>query len=218
MPAHTHLLSLFVCYEHFPEESPQAKAKVIKQYSEYIREQDVLKWQTQYKRIQLHIMASKTVWKQMSGKWFYLDSVSSSRRISKYFSKTRLNTDGQEAGLSSWDVCSPLLPQRICLGDSTSGSLTLPRHTQGKHQTWLAVLLARGKPCPGSGAVGGQQHTPPSPQAGGCSKAWTQPSPRVLHLIGALVHPPRAQGPSHSTNHAIRKMQLKNPTYYIMYL
>lgn len=60
----------------------------------------------------------------MSRKWFDLDSVSSSRRISKCFSETWLNTVGQEAGLSSWHICSPLLPQRIC--DSTSGSLTLP--------------------------------------------------------------------------------------------
>lgn len=70
-------------------------------------------------------MASKTSWKQMSRTCFYLHSASSSRRISKCFSETWLSADGQDAGLSSWDICSPLLPQRICVGDSTSGSLTL---------------------------------------------------------------------------------------------
>ena len=124
-------------------------------------------WQAQCKRIHLHIMASKTLWKQMSRKWFYLESVSSSRRISKRFSKTWLNTDGQEAGLSSWDICSPLLPQRICVGDSTSGSLTLPwadaRKTPGMAScaadTWKATRRERrhGQPAARTSSTAGRR-------------------------------------------------------------
>lgn len=66
----------------------------------------------------------------------YLDSGSSRRRISKYLSETRLSTDAQEAGLISWDICSPVVPQHPGFGIAAPAL-----GTAGELQAGLGVLL-----------------------------------------------------------------------------
>lgn len=142
------------------------------------------------------------------------------QRISKCFSETWLNTDGQEAGLSSWDICSPLLPPVYpCVGDSAFGSLTPPWAQARKipsaagcaADTWEAMPREQthGRPAAHTSSTAGRR------MQQGRDAALTL---CVNTLPVPLVHPPSAQGSSHSTHHAIGKMQLKNRTYYIMYL
>lgn len=147
-------------------------------------------------------MASKTLWEQMSGKEFYLDSFSSRRRLSKCFSKTQFNMNGQDAGLGSWGIYSPLFSQHIWITRPVLG--TCRENT--KH-SWCAAGAQR--PYPASRGTGGQWCPSAPRQAGGSSEEGMLPSPRGLCHTGAQVHPPSAQEASYSTNPDVGKTQLK---------
>lgn len=133
-------------------------------------------------------------------KIIYLDSDSSRRRISKYFSETWFSSDGAEAGLSRQDICSPILPLHLC-GWESIGTPSPAWAQQGEPQAGLDVLLAHRRASQGAEPRAGGQH-------GG-----TQLSPRGSHL----GHPQSAQF-AHSTNPATEKPpETSNIPHYVAF-
>lgn len=94
--------------------------------------------QIQCRRINLHITASKALQELMSGKWFYLDSFSSSRRLSQtVFPK-------HQCGWANWTAGALAAP----FSHSAAGQVTACLdhssclwHMQGEHQAWLHATL-----------------------------------------------------------------------------
>lgn len=133
-------------------------------------------------------MASKTLWKQMSGKLFTLIQILRGEGFQNIFLKHGLALNAQEAGLNSWDICSPIVPQYLCMGNAAP-ALGTPR----EHQAGLGVLLQAEPGAAGHSRVGHRRV--------GHSRVGHSPHLVCLTLCILLVmHKPNPQTPSEISN------------------
>lgn len=158
------------------------------------------RWQVLCNRIDLHIKASKTLWKQMSGKLFTLIQILQGEGFQNIFLKHGLAVMEQRLGWAGRTFAAPFC-HYTCVGGRALGPLLLPGHSKGSpRQGWMCCWHT-GEPAQGAEPRAGEQH-------GG-----TLLSPRGSHL----GHPQSAQF-AHSTNPATEKPpEMSNIPHYVAF-
>lgn len=95
------------------------------------------RWQVLCNRTDLHIMASKTLWKQMSGKLFTLIQILQGEGVQNIFLKHGLALVEQRLGWTARSICSPILPLHLC-GWESFGTSSPAGHSKGNpRQGWV---------------------------------------------------------------------------------
>lgn len=130
------------------------------------------RWQVPCNRIDLHIMASKTFWKQMSGKLFTLIQILQGEGFQNIFLKHGLalmhkrlvRTAGTFADLFSHSTC-------------VVGLLPLSWAHHGEHQAGLGELWTHWRPSPGSRAK----------DTAGCDTAGWDTAPHLMCLTLCIL-------------------------------
>lgn len=132
-------------------------------------------WQVLHKRIDLHIMANKTLWKQMSGKLFTLIQILQGEGFQNAFLKHGLTLMDERLGWTAGTFAALVshLCRWKCIGIA-SPALGMPRESPGR-AGHTGVL------CAAAGTHGAE------PRAGRCSRLGHSPHLVCLTLCILLV-------------------------------